>query len=170
MKLKKPIVNDIVGLLAYTLPIVGVLCIVLYSMTGWGRWQTILYALTTFILIGGASYISGGLIGFLFGIPKQKITDEPSLQRVEYVPNTNLEQISDWFTKIVVGVGLINMKEIANWIGEISKSLAGSEMGLTGDPTTFTSSLIVYFICCGFLNGYLAARIILPWVFKNSDS
>src|SRR4051812_34381069 len=54
------------------------------------------------LLLAGASLASGVGIGFLFGIPKsrQRIPDQSG--RPLYDPNTNLEDISDWLTKIIV--------------------------------------------------------------------
>ncbi len=59
----------------------------------------------------GASMLGGGLFGFLFGIPRslQAQKDEvaasgrePAAEKPSgYGPNTNLEQISDWLTKIL---------------------------------------------------------------------
>ena len=74
-------------------------------------------------LMGGAALV-GGVVGLLFGIPKSvsdpavapippKLdtvagdSDAPDTRaRSSYAVNTNLEQISDWLTKIMVGVGL----------------------------------------------------------------
>ena len=45
----------------------------------------------------------GGLTGFLFGVPKgPSDRDEQQRSGFFYRPNTNLEQVSDWLTKIMV--------------------------------------------------------------------
>lgn len=57
----------------------------------------------------GASTLVGGMIGFLFGVPRKNLAAEANNNRLagrSYTPNTNLEHISDWLTKIIVGVGL----------------------------------------------------------------
>src|SRR5262249_23262070 len=59
-------------------------------------------------LVAGASFVSGCLVGFLFAIPRTVQGEEGSKvsgpsQQTQYRPNTNLEQISDWLTKILVG-------------------------------------------------------------------
>ncbi len=110
-----------------------------------------IYALKSFgvaMLIGLAAAMIGGLLGFLFGLPR--ITAEPaaqsvapsaagtpapaaatpsneiagaptgppvaaipqttvtvSLRRHNWQTSTNLAEISDWLTKIIVGVGLV---------------------------------------------------------------
>lgn len=75
------------------------------------------------ILWGLASFVSGLLTGFLFGIPKvlqgKGSTPERGAKsdlaqdsRYQQQVNTNLTEISDWVTKIIVGLGLINLKDI----------------------------------------------------------
>src|SRR6185312_11609392 len=65
---------------------------------------------------------AGGFVGFLFGISKTEQTDTSANASDGYRQriNTNLEQISDWFTKIIVGIGLINLKEIGPHIKSIA--------------------------------------------------
>jgi hypothetical protein len=52
------------------------------------------------LLVAGGAFLAGGLLGFLFGIPRSiggaetEATD--ATRRARYLPNTNLEQISDW--------------------------------------------------------------------------
>lgn len=46
----------------------------------------------------------GALGGFLFGVPKLVPGGEDRADgKVVYVPNSNLEQVSDWLTKIIIG-------------------------------------------------------------------
>jgi len=54
-----------------------------------------------FILLTAASYISGFFLGFLFGIPKRNNNNNES----DYLLNNNLVDISDWLTKIIIGLG-----------------------------------------------------------------
>ena len=77
-----------------------------------------------------ACLASGGIIGFLFGIPRvlqdinaptimpknnEEDKDSANTSKSSYrmQVNTNLEQISDWLTKIIVGVGLIELRRFA---------------------------------------------------------
>ena len=48
--------------------------------------------------------------------------DQPS-----YLPNTNLETISDWLTKVIVGVGLVEIREVIAWVSEVGQ-VAGAAM------------------------------------------
>lgn len=157
--------KNLVKILGIGLPFIGATCMILYALTG-GGWKFILHGIANFFLIGGASFVGGGLLGFLFGIPKI-IQSNNSVNT--YKANTNLEQISDWLTKILLGVGLTQIDEITAWIGQVS-NYAAQDMTMIGDESAFIASLIVYFIVCGFLDGYLATRIILPRVFERADN
>lgn len=78
-----------------------------------------------------ACFSVGALIGFLFGIPRvlqQDVipvskpapsgvtatspTTESSIDSYSLKVNTNLEQISDWLTKIFVGLGLVQLQRV----------------------------------------------------------
>src|SRR4029077_17521561 len=74
--------------------------------------------------LAGAATAAGSLVGFLFGVPRaaQQLTQEPTgtgQKRNPYLPNTNLEQISDWLTKIIVGVGLVEIRAVVGWFDNI---------------------------------------------------
>ena len=80
------------------------------------------------LILGGAAGLVGALIGFIFGIPRA-LTNEASAQpdgnpqlpenNKKSKTNTNLEQISDWLTKILVGATLASLATVpgffANW-------------------------------------------------------
>jgi uncharacterized membrane protein len=101
----------------------------------------------------------GALIGFLFAVPRvnPEVRTNSSL-----VTNTNIEQVSDWLTKILVGVGLINFKEIGQFLDRLSGELApslGTEAAPVDKPLAL--SLIVYFFVIGLIQGYLLTRLFL---------
>ena len=81
----------------FSLPmLIGVIALLLrtHSLTSAGT--TIMWALVCLS--------SGGAIGFLFGIPKILQLENPAATVTAYrqQPNTNLEQISDWLTKLLL--------------------------------------------------------------------
>lgn len=154
-------------MLSLGVPFFGLICIGFYSSTA-QIFGHIAHAFGLFVLTAGATFLLGALLGFLFAIPKLSEVKSDDGKQV-YRANTNLEQISDWLTKILLGVGLTQMDEISNKIGSISQTMA-SEMNLLGHEAMFISSLIVFYTVCGFLNGYLVTRIVLPRVFAQSDS
>lgn len=85
-------------------------------------------------VMGGASALVGGILGFLFAVPRSRQAqaaapvaprvatgDEngpPHRRLSDYAANTNLEQISDWLTKILVGAGLVELGEVLRILQE----------------------------------------------------
>lgn len=130
-----------------------------------------------------ASLVLGLLMGFIFGVPKSKqkkamdnYTSTPIPNKGNnnentsspYEPNTNLEDISDWLTKIIVGVGLTQMASIDPSISRLSSFLSVS-IGIMNPSSGFVYTLLLYGIISGFIFGYVLTRIYLPYLFKFSD-
>lgn len=114
-------------------------------------------------MIAFSSAIVGAFIGFIFGIPRTPASKDPE----NIAANTNLEEISDWITKIIVGVSLVQLNQIGSGIVELGHTLAG---GLGNHPTSFVfsiSTMIFYFVG-GFFLGYLWSRIYLPKILRAS--
>lgn len=131
------------------------------------------------ISVSGAALMLGGLGGFLFGIPRRLQGDttnkpakfeegENSGETVIYEGNTNLEQISDWLTKIIVGVTLVKLADI---VTELEK-YGGNISSATGRPSdsAFSVGVMVFFFICGFLIGYLWSRLFLGRALTEAES
>ena len=122
----------------------------------------------------GAS-ILGGLLGFLFGIPRthqaefSQRTSEQGQQYVEYQINTNLEQISDWLTKIIVGVGLIQLGSIGRWLYQFSITVGNGFSKGNAVAQTFVLGLSIYALTSGFLLGYLWTRLYFGTAVRQAD-
>jgi len=84
--------------------------------------------------------------------------------------NTNLEQISDWLTKILVGVGLTQVRQISAKLYELSGGVAWGLSRTHGNNHTFALSLILFYLIVGFLFAYLWTRLYLPGAFQKSES
>lgn len=109
------------------------------------------------ILIGGAAYVAGGFGGFLFGLPRF-LSNPDNLMKGNYSRNDNLIQISDWLTKIIVGLGLTNLYKIPHQLTRVGAAL----QILFGDNwkgAVTAEAIVVYFLVCGFLFGYLWTNI-----------
>jgi tetratricopeptide (TPR) repeat protein len=122
-------------------------------------WKTLFFS----ILLASASYVAGFFLGFLFGIPKRNVEKETA-----YNLSTNLVDISDWLTKIIIGLGLIEIKKIPNYLLSI-----GSYVQI---KTNTDSSMQVFVICCivffsifGLYYGYNYMRLYLSEQFKIAD-
>lgn len=129
------------------------------------------------ILLTLAIFVVGVFVGFIFGIPRtQQHKNENDIDKdgnlttkeTKYVVNTNLEQISDWLTKILVGVGLtqlteikVNLRELSTYFSDVFKPSDISEQ--------ISSAVIIFYLLFGFLVGYLVTRLYLTRQFSNAD-
>ena len=129
--------------------------------------------------IPAASMAGGGLLGFLFGIPTslQNTASPPATVDGQsgvggmtplYVGNTSLEQISDWLTKILVGVGLTQLSSIPTALNDLGTSLAGGLGNLPG-AEVFAPLLVVFALLDGFFLSYLWTRLNLGSLLAQSD-
>jgi hypothetical protein len=129
-------------------------------------------AIACALILSGAALFVGILTGFLFGIPKTLRRNTASgtsaaLTEGDYQPNTNLEEISDWLTKMLVGVGLVELGRVPDLIDSIARYWEPC-FG-PACPRAFASGLIVYFGAIGFLLGYLWTRLALVGDFIEKD-
>lgn len=119
----------------------------------------------------------GAAFGFLFGIPKifqsNRTSESAATEAASYRQqvNTNLTEISDWLTKIIVGLGLINLGKIPGYLGNVAGILSGSiNNNEPGAPhIAFAYGLIVCFPILGFLAAYLYTRLFLQGAFSRAD-
>ena len=141
-------------------------------------WNQFFAVGTVGLMYSAASLLLGCFIGFLFGIPRtfqqnpSKPTssdpDKAASPGFDYRPNTNLEQISDWLTKILVGVGLTQVTSISARIEAISTYMVPG-LGNFSNSHAFAMILLVFFSIAGFLLGYLWTRLYLIGAFRQAD-
>ncbi|MDH7447170.1 hypothetical protein [Aquimarina sp. 2201CG14-23] len=146
-----------------TLLIFGFILLILYSIISEPHWTTVLSTLSMVML---ASFSVGALIGFIFGIPRT--LQENITEGVK--SNSNLEQLSDWLTKIIVGVGLVESKEVFELIGGLAEKLSS---GFTNAPLGYSiiASTLIFYFFGGFFISYLWSRILLERIFmENMDT
>jgi hypothetical protein len=121
-----------------------------------------LNTLGSLLLVAGASFCSGGLTGFLFGVPRMLQNGNllaDSEQKRVITQNDNLVQISDWLTKIIVGVGLTQLYNIPTYIKHIGTQLSytfGTDINKGSNAAIVT---ILYFVVAGFFSVYLWTRV-----------
>ncbi|MDD1706273.1 MAG: hypothetical protein LUQ12_04470, partial [Methanoregulaceae archaeon] len=120
------------------------------------------------LLISGAALFIGGIVGFLFGIPRltqpgwkpDEATAAGPSQSGGYQENTNLEQISDWLTKIIVGVALTQVVLIQGYLQTFAEAVKPA-LGNFDSSGMFGVALLVFFSIDGFLIGYLWTRLFM---------
>jgi hypothetical protein len=119
-------------------------------------------ALPNFMLLnfalGGAAGFSGGLLGFIFGVPRAPETAPPG-QTLGV--NSNLVQISDWLTKLLVGASLASLGNLPSFALKLVRYLdAGVYKGLPGGGT-FALFILCFFFVLGFFWTYIETRTYL---------
>jgi tetratricopeptide (TPR) repeat protein len=112
----------------------------------------------------------GALIGLIFGIPRALASGTPAsgTEVAGYSSNTNLEQVSDWLTKLLLGAGLTQLGRIPSAVGDLGTFLAKG-LGNGAASQSFVAVLVVFSSIAGFFFGYLFARLILPRAFLETD-
>src|SRR5438309_4097123 len=122
----------------------------------------VLRTLSVGLMTAGAAMFVGGLLGFLFGVPYTREGEQPAGTKdgqggqqnrsgsdalpTSYRPNTSLEQISDWLTKILVGVGLVQIKTMPDKLKALAAYIAQDLGG--GQANAFVATVLIYFSVC----------------------
>lgn len=104
-------------------------------------------------------------------VPTNVVQQQPSLSQIQGSP---IEQMADWLTKAIVGVALVNLRQIRDQLNSFSVVIAQSisysaQTNGTSVPTTpldqtstsFALGMIIYFTMVGFLCGYLLTQMFL---------
>ena len=145
-------------------PLLGLLCIAVYAGAVGGR-----DAFGLGLAIALAAGMTGGLLGFLFAIPRNPGLPAGAGPVDRYRSNSNLEEISDWLTKILVGLGLVQFGRLMDGGRTLVDALA-SALGTTeSGSATFAAALLVIFAVSGFLGAYIMTRVYLGPVFALSE-
>jgi hypothetical protein len=126
-----------------------------------GNFQSIL----AFLIIAGAYFLSGIILGFLFGMPRSEkfryknSGGDNSQNSSWYSDNSNLEDVSDWLTKIIIGLSLVNFDKILTYTNLSARNIAISLSGNEKDFSAYALSygIIIAFIAAGFIISYLWA-------------
>jgi hypothetical protein len=134
-----------------------------------------------------AASVVGTLLGFLFAIPRAQSKDsrestsaEPAVadgaasatsktSKSVLGVNTNLEEISDWLTKIIVGMGLVNLEKIPAQLRGLGVYF-GASFGDIPGRESLALALLLLFGTSGFLMGYLLTRLYLAGAFSRALS
>lgn len=151
-------------------------------------------------ICSGAASLVGGLLGFLFGIPRSaestvnrtrlthttgtasdaaaegvapRAGPPPTAHAAPERPpqlrvNTNLEDISDGITKVLLGAGLAQANQIVNGAVRLAAFL-GPSFGPGNGGQAVAIATVIYGGLAGFFAGYLATRLYLTAAFERAD-
>ncbi|MGH9378821.1 MAG: hypothetical protein ACRD1I_08480 [Terriglobia bacterium] len=123
------------------------------------------------ILIAGSAFIIGVLFGFLFGFPSRSDDQSSSggAPSKSLLYNTNLEEISEWLTKVILGASLVELNKLPPLVSELSTYIARAveprnfHAAVAHSATSPTSApvamaILGYFWSCGLLYGYIYTK------------
>lgn len=149
-------------------PAVGVVAIGLYAGSVHGAGTA-----GTAILVAAGAWVSGALLGFIFAVPQSSgsgatATTIAAGTPIVYHSNANLEQISDWLTKILVGLGLVELGKI---VTETNKLVGFLAPALGNEPSSkpFALAVLIVYSVSGFMAIYLVTRIFLGRLFAQTE-
>ena len=96
----------------------------------WEHWKygIVCRAIGYGILIAGATFISGVLLGYLFGLRPTEPAQSAG-QAATRAPQTNLVEIADWLTKIILGAGLVQLTRLPTPIWKFAQHNGGWSRG-----------------------------------------
>lgn len=134
------------------------------SMPSGVRWSVF----ATAVISGSCSFLVGGLVGLLFGIPRSALGSAGTTATGKYQANSNLVEVSDWLTKIIVGVGLVQIGRLEPALSRLAANLK-SPLGGQPSSAAFGMALVIANVLLGFLFFYLWARSLLQRDLELSD-
>lgn len=160
-------------------------------VVAWGGLGEKGYNIAGALIWGFGFCASGMLLGFLFAIPRilpagaviapatkpDGSSAPPSHSTVvnpsasgESEINSNLVEVSDWLTKIIVGVGLVELKHLPEAAQRVTVFIAPG-LGLPVEQgAPIVGGIMLFFSVHGFLIGYLLTRIYLAMILKWADN
>jgi hypothetical protein len=114
-----------------------------------------------------AALLAGCFSGFLFGIPK--IVSSGQLRQSKgssaYTPSSNLAEVSDWLTKLLLGAGLVQLTHLGAPIAQFIDTVAGGLQAATpgaGPSETakvMAGAILFGYVIIGFLDGYVVTTV-----------
>jgi hypothetical protein len=129
--------------------------------------QNGLHSLFILALVSLASLLCGSLVGFVFGLPRV-ISENSSIYSNMYGDNSNLDQISDWLLKILIGVGLSQLYQLEKILTYFKVTFGN--MLESPNSGYVAVLLLVSFSIAGFLGGYMCTRRYAASIFMEGLS
>jgi hypothetical protein len=155
------------ALLALAGPILGVVPIFVYAFTASGAHGTYL---GVGLLTALAAFLVGCFIGFLFGIPRVVSSGQARLTTSDYTPSSNLAEVSDWLTKLLLGAGLVQLTRLGAPVSHLIDKVAAGLHGpgaYSGSATVLAGAIMFGYVIVGLLDGYVVTTI---WYQKKLTS
>ncbi len=136
----------------------GTVWIFIYAFnTPGSHWSYVAVGMLTAL----AAVLVGFFAGFLIGVPRIVSSGQVRLATGRFSPSTNLAEISDWLTKLLLGAGLVSLSRLGGPIGRLIDNVAGGLHGVTVNPAIIQAAkvtagaIMIAFAVLGLLVGYI---------------
>jgi CheY-like chemotaxis protein len=113
-----------------------------------------------------ATAVIAVILGLIFGVPRAR-SEFIAGASERYASNSNLEQISDWLTKLLVGAGLVQLTSMPGRLADLGDYL-GKGMTIP-NAAAFSLSAVAYGAGVGFTAGYLWTRLRMRMYLEAAD-
>jgi hypothetical protein len=125
--------------------------------------------IVTSLALLGTSFVVGGLLGLLFGLPRDvdiALRRQASSARFSF--NSNLLKVSDWITTIVVGLTLVNLGRIPGALESFGSWIAPSLGGKTGSAQ-FGILTLMFGTTLGFIMSFTYTTLVFRQTLETSE-
>jgi hypothetical protein len=159
-------VSTWLGFLGVAAPVGGTAWVAVYAFSTLGSHATYL---GVGVLTSLAAFVAGCFIGFLFGIPRAVSSGE--LRQNQSAASaagpsglgasTNLAEVSDWLTKLVLGAGLVELTRLGGPVGRLIDEVAaglhisGASAASVQTAKVMAGAIIFGYVIMGLLDGYI---------------
>jgi tetratricopeptide (TPR) repeat protein len=121
-----------------------------------------------------AGTATGGIFGFLFGLPKPRDGTSPTnlSQMPTHWIHTGLDDIIDWLTKGITTVALVKTEAILRkfpiWADELAKGITLNSTS-TPEARAFAEATLAFYPIVGLVGTYLVTRTYLTGALTRAD-
>jgi hypothetical protein len=191
--------NQVIAVIALFLPIVGVIGILVYtgisSTFGVGLLAALGAAtvgLLIGLLFGVPKVVSSGQLrqsteikqvqdeAVISTLQPEQVAQLQQLKAAQaqqpgatnssrYTPSTNLAEVSDWLTKLLIGASLVSLSKLGPPVGHLIDTVASglsSGSSVAGSARVVAGAILFGYIAMGFLDGYILTTV---WYQRELD-
>lgn len=130
------------------------------------RWS----AAAVLIAVAVASFMIGSVAGFLMGMPRYVAGRQSESENARYDPSTSLEQISDWLTKILIGIGIAEATSVARAVNGLLNDEIVPALATVSGAYPVALATIITALVGGFYVAWLLTRLTLAGALREADS
>jgi hypothetical protein len=97
--------------------------------------------------------------------PASQRQSTPNSLASNFSPSSNLAEISDWLTKLLLGAGLVELtrlgRPLSGLVDSVARGLQGtsSTTAISGPAVVIAAAILVLYLVLGFLDGYVITTL-----------